>query len=36
MNHSSRYWRLLNSMTPDVERAEAWLKSQGTSLHHYG
>jgi predicted metal-dependent hydrolase len=36
MNHSSRYWRLLNSMTPDVDRAEAWLKSQGTSLHHYG
>lgn len=36
MNHSSRYWRLLNSMTPDVERAEAWLKSHGTSLHHYG
>lgn len=36
MNHSSRYWRLLNSMTPDVERAEAWLKSYGTNLHHYG
>ncbi len=36
MNHSSRYWKLLHSISPDVDRAEAWLKRHGAELHLYG
>lgn len=36
LNHSGRFWDLLDSMTPDRERAEAWLATQGNSLHRYG
>ncbi|KQP50322.1 SprT family zinc-dependent metalloprotease [Methylobacterium sp. Leaf108] len=36
MNHSSRFWALLNDLCPHVEEAEAWLKRHGTALHRYG
>jgi predicted metal-dependent hydrolase len=36
MNHSSRFWRLLGRMCPDMERAKAWLDINGTDLHRYG
>ncbi len=36
MNHSPRYWRVVASLDPDFERAEAWLKRNGASLHRYG
>jgi predicted metal-dependent hydrolase len=36
LNHSARFWNLLDSMTPDRERAEAWLTKHGNSLHRYG
>ncbi len=36
LNHSDRFWRLLDSMTPDRRRAEAWLNAHGNSLHRYG
>lgn len=36
LNHSERFWRLLDSMTPDRRRAEAWLDAQGNTLHRYG
>lgn len=36
LNHSDRFWRLLDSMTPDRVRAEAWLGTHGSSLHRYG
>ncbi len=36
LNHSNRFWRLLDSMTPDRIRAEAWLEAHGNSLHRYG
>jgi predicted metal-dependent hydrolase len=36
LNHSNRFWTLLDSMTPDRERAEAWLGTHGNSLHRYG
>jgi predicted metal-dependent hydrolase len=36
LNHSGRFWALLDSMTPDRERAEGWLAAQGNSLHRYG
>lgn len=36
LNHSDRFWKLLDSMTPDRVRAEAWLAAQGNGLHRYG
>ncbi len=36
LNHSDRFWRLLDSMTPERERAEAWLATHGNMLHRYG
>lgn len=36
LNHSVRFWRLLDSMTPDRRQAEAWLAAHGNSLHRYG
>jgi predicted metal-dependent hydrolase len=36
LNHSVRFWRLLDRMTPDRRRAEAWLSAQGAALHRYG
>ncbi|MGV8839969.1 MAG: M48 family metallopeptidase [Bauldia sp.] len=36
MNHSARFWRLLRRLCPDTDRAEAWLKAHGSSLHAYG
>jgi len=36
LNHSGRFWKLLDSMTPDRERAEAWLVAHGNGLHRYG
>lgn len=36
MNHSSRFWALLNGLCPHVEEAERWLKRHGSELHRYG
>jgi predicted metal-dependent hydrolase len=36
MNHSPRFWRLVDSLCPVVSRAKAWLDSHGTDLHRYG
>ncbi len=36
MNHSARYWRVVASIYPDFERAEAWLKRHGSGLHRWG
>lgn len=36
MNHSPAFWAAVSLMTPDTERAEAWLKAQGSSLHRFG
>ncbi len=36
LNHSNRFWDLLDSLTPDRERAEAWLNACGNGLHRYG
>src|SRR5215470_4769273 len=36
MNHSTRFWRLLGRICPDMERAKAWLDVRGTDLHRYG
>jgi predicted metal-dependent hydrolase len=36
MNHSPRFWRLVNRMCPDAERAKTWLDVHGADLHRYG
>jgi predicted metal-dependent hydrolase len=36
MNHSPAFWTAVSLMTADMERAEAWLKAQGSSLHRFG
>jgi predicted metal-dependent hydrolase len=36
MNHSARFWRLVDRLCPNVQRAKAWLDAHGTELHRYG
>jgi predicted metal-dependent hydrolase len=36
MNHSARFWRLVQRICPDHERAKVWLDVHGSDLHRYG
>ncbi len=36
MNHSSAFWRVARRLFPETDKAEAWLKTRGASLHRYG
>jgi predicted metal-dependent hydrolase len=36
MNHSPRFWRLVERLCPDLRRAKAWLDVHGKDLHRYG
>ena len=36
MDHSQRFWRLVDKLHPGLERAKAWLDAHGTDLHRYG
>jgi predicted metal-dependent hydrolase len=36
MNHSPRFWRVVQRLCPDHERAKVWLDVHGTDLHRYG
>jgi predicted metal-dependent hydrolase len=36
MNHSRRFWRLVEKIYPGLQRAKAWLDVNGTDLHRYG
>lgn len=36
MNHSRRFWRLVDRICPDSGRAKSWLDAHGTDLHRYG
>lgn len=36
MNHSARFWRLVQKLCPDHERAKVWLDVHGADLHRYG
>jgi len=36
MNHSRRFWRLVEQIYPNVGRAKAWLNAHGSDLHRYG
>ena len=36
MNHSPRFWELVERVYPDHESAKAWLDAHGADLHRYG
>jgi predicted metal-dependent hydrolase len=36
MNHSPRFWRLVERICPDFRRAKTWLDAHGGDLHRYG
>ena len=36
MNHSARFWRLVQRLCPDHQRAKVWLDVHGSDLHRYG
>jgi len=36
MNHSPRFWRLLDRLCPNMARAKVWLDVHGPDLHRYG
>jgi predicted metal-dependent hydrolase len=36
MNHSRRFWRLVERICPHTSRAKNWLRTHGTDLHRYG
>jgi predicted metal-dependent hydrolase len=35
MNHSPMFWKLTRRLYPDTDRAELWLKTQGSALHRF-
>lgn len=36
MNHGPRFWKAVDALYPNRERAERWLKVHGPELHRYG
>jgi predicted metal-dependent hydrolase len=36
MNHSPKFWRVVQRICPDHEGAKAWLDAHGADLHRYG
>jgi predicted metal-dependent hydrolase len=36
MNHSRRFWKLVERICPHMTRAKTWLDVHGTELHRYG
>src|SRR5258705_480707 len=35
LNHKPRFWRLVETLVPDIEKSQAWLSTQGAMLHRY-
>jgi hypothetical protein len=36
MNHSAKFWRVVQRICPDHQSAKAWLDANGADLHRYG
>jgi predicted metal-dependent hydrolase len=36
LNHSNRFWRVVDRLVPERKRAEAWLRFHGNELHRFG
>jgi hypothetical protein len=35
LNHRPRFWRLVDTLVPHVERSQEWLSVHGALLHRY-
>jgi predicted metal-dependent hydrolase len=35
LNHKPRFWRLVETLVPDIEKSQAWLSAHGALLHRY-
>ncbi|MBT4939709.1 MAG: M48 family metallopeptidase, partial [Rhodospirillaceae bacterium] len=35
-NHGPAFWQLVENLTPEMQRARAWLNSYGPGLHRFG
>jgi predicted metal-dependent hydrolase len=36
MNHGPRFWRLVKELCPHMDRAKAWMRAEGATLHAFG
>ena len=36
MNHSMRFWRIVESLSDEIQRGRRWLRQNGHELHRYG
>jgi predicted metal-dependent hydrolase len=36
LNHSKRYWKIVDGVFTERKRAESWLRANGAQLHRYG
>jgi predicted metal-dependent hydrolase len=36
MNHSNKFWKLVDQMIPDSDTPKAWLRLHGSGLHRFG
>jgi predicted metal-dependent hydrolase len=36
MNHSARFWRVVDRICPHTASAKAWINTHGNDLHRYG
>jgi predicted metal-dependent hydrolase len=36
LNHSKRYWKIVDGVFAERKRAESWLRANGARLHRYG
>ena len=35
-HHGPKFWRLVKTLTPDMEASREWLRHNGEALHRYG
>ena len=35
LNHKPRFWRLVETLVPDIDKSMRWLSENGTLLHRY-
>src|SRR6266576_2936186 len=35
LNHKPRFWRLVQTLVPEIEKSQAWLSTHGALLHRY-
>jgi predicted metal-dependent hydrolase len=36
LNHKPRFWRLVETLVPEIQKSQAWLSMHGALLHRYG